>query len=461
VKRRELVGILTVAVLTATTSAAFGDVMPVASGGFAAGTTVTATRPVPSSGKYRVIVQLRADTSETAALYVPEQPERSMHLRARFTATTTWTLNLKASLKQLVVQAVGPQPGVRLKLKLVDETTPTVSSTTPPTGKAPDEDSTNASASSSTPAPTTGSTTPATGSGGSGGSTPAPPQQAPNPYTKLVMDDEFAGAAGAAPNSDGANLTNYVGNGNCGSATLNTDTSSLANASLDGHGDLAITALANGSGADPYTSAELESPFTSEYGAVEARMELPPGQGLCSAFWLAGAPTDGNPPVSTPCVWPACGEIDIDESPAFVGSQYPNFPLYSVFTLHGPISGTSNTQQWELAEPNPNSIGNPTTGFHTYGIIWSPNSITWTLDGVAYATVSQATVDAYVAANDPGSTPSWEFDDHNFFVILDLAVGGWPGSPTAADASEFPATMLVNWVRWYGCQTGTPQNGCT
>jgi hypothetical protein len=32
-------------------------------------------------------------------------------------------------------------------------------------------------------------------------------------------------------------------------------------------------------------------------------------------------------------------------------------------------------------------------------------------------------------------------------MLLDLAVGGWPGPPSAATA--FPATMLVDWVRVY------------
>ena len=150
----------------------------------------------------------------------------------------------------------------------------------------------------------------------------------------------------------------------------------------------------------------------------------------------------------------------MDESPAFVGPQFPDYPTDSIFTLHGPISGGAN-QQFELPLHNAATIGDPTAGFHTYGVIWSPGSITWTLDGVAYATVNQQTVDAYVAANDPGATPTWELDSHNFHVILDLAVGGWPGTPPAGAAGEFPASMLVNWVRWYGCQTGTPQNGCT
>jgi beta-glucanase (GH16 family) len=36
---------------------------------------------------------------------------------------------------------------------------------------------------------------------------------------------------------------------------------------------------------------------------------------------------------------------------------------------------------------------------------------------------------------------------HPFHILLDLAVGGWPGPPAAG--ATFPATMLVDWVRVY------------
>jgi beta-glucanase (GH16 family) len=36
--------------------------------------------------------------------------------------------------------------------------------------------------------------------------------------------------------------------------------------------------------------------------------------------------------------------------------------------------------------------------------------------------------------------------DHNFFIILNLAVGGnWPGSPD--DTTSFPQSMTIDYVR--------------
>jgi beta-glucanase (GH16 family) len=41
----------------------------------------------------------------------------------------------------------------------------------------------------------------------------------------------------------------------------------------------------------------------------------------------------------------------------------------------------------------------------------------------------------------------WVFD-HDFFLLLNVAVGGnWPGYPD--DTTEFPQTMLVDYVRVY------------
>jgi len=44
-------------------------------------------------------------------------------------------------------------------------------------------------------------------------------------------------------------------------------------------------------------------------------------------------------------------------------------------------------------------------------------------------------------------TETWVFD-HNFFIILNLAVGGQFGGPAGA-TTAFPQSMLVDYVRVY------------
>jgi beta-glucanase (GH16 family) len=73
-----------------------------------------------------------------------------------------------------------------------------------------------------------------------------------------------------------------------------------------------------------------------------------------------------------------------------------------------------------------------------YGVDWSPGAVTFTFDGVPYATRTPASLSAH---------QQWVFD-RPFFLLLDVAVGGnWPGAPSSS--TPFPATMLVDWVRVY------------
>jgi hypothetical protein len=85
--------------------------------------------------------------------------------------------------------------------------------------------------------------------------------------------------------------------------------------------------------------------------------------------------------------------------------------------------------------------GNRTIGsalgdaFHTYAVDWSPNLIVWYLDGSEYFRATPASLG--------GKT--WVYD-HPFFMILNVAVGGyWPGNPDGS--TVFPQTMLVDYVR--------------
>jgi beta-glucanase (GH16 family) len=245
---------------------------------------------------------------------------------------------------------------------------------------------------------------------------------ATGPYDKLVWSDEFNGAAGTTPNP--VNWTLDKG-GSCGDGTLSANTQDAANASLNGQGGVSITALAGASG---YTAAQLDTAykFSFKYGRIEARIRQPAGAGLCSAFWLLG---DGPTATSPPC-WPGCGEIDVMEMVGQIPTQADAF-------MHGPYPNDPNAgaQVWggEINSPVP-----LTAAYHTYGVVWRPRSITWTIDGVAYAKVT------------PKDLPSgavWVFDKHPAHIVLDLEVGGWPGAPTASTA--FPATMHVDWVRVY------------
>ena len=245
---------------------------------------------------------------------------------------------------------------------------------------------------------------------------------AKGPYTHLVWSDEFNGPASTPP--DPSTWTPDL-DGSCGAGTISATTADPANASLDGRGDLAINALANATspGSPTYTSAELNTNnrVSFSYGELEARISLPRGSGLCSGFWMVGNSPNGG-------CFPQCGEIDVMEAITL-------FPASVFGTLHGPVIGSGNYQQYQQGvtalKPFPGT-------FHTYGLIWQPGRMTWTLDGVPYGSATPKQLP-------PGA--QWVFDGNPFHILISLAVGGWPGPPAAG--STFPQTMRVDWVRLY------------
>lgn len=243
-------------------------------------------------------------------------------------------------------------------------------------------------------------------------------------YTNLVWDDEFNGPAGQPPSA--ARWNHDVGAYGAPDGELQTYTDSVANASLDGRGDLAIVARRQiVTGPDRltrnYTSARLQTQglFSLKFGLIEARVKVPDGAGLWSSFWMLG---DNFATVG----WPTCGELDVAE---ILGRN----PFVVRATVHGP-SGRSGYSRGEDFR-SPSSLA---SGFHTYAMSWSPDSITWLFDGQPWGTVTPS---------DLARRQRWVFN-RPFHLLLDLAVGGnWSGPPDYA--TNFPATLLVDWVRVY------------
>jgi beta-glucanase (GH16 family) len=232
----------------------------------------------------------------------------------------------------------------------------------------------------------------------------------------LLAADEFDGPAGSAPNSA---IWRYdTGAGGWGNGELQTYTDSRRNSALDGAGNLVITARREADGS--YTSARLttQGTYTAQYGRVEARIRIPRGQGTWPAFWMLGADL---PQVG----WPACGEIDVMEA---IGRD----PDTVYGTVHGP--GYSGAQGISAAYRSPDGSAFA-DAFHVFAVDWRPGSVSWSVDGQTYRTVTPA---------DTNGAP-WVFDKP-FFVVLNVAVGGgWPGNPDAT--TRFPQQMTVDSLR--------------
>ncbi len=237
---------------------------------------------------------------------------------------------------------------------------------------------------------------------------------------QLVWEDDFEGLFGDLP--DASKWTFEEGNGTdgWGNQELQYYTNRPENVSLDGEGNLAIVARDESFGGQPFTSARIktEGLFEQAYGRFEARMKLPWGPGMWPAFWLLG----NNCETET---WPQCGEIDIME---YRGQQ----PTLVHGSVHGPgYSGGSPVTKSFVLENNRFDVD-----FHVFAIEWGVGFIDYYVDDNLYQRITPNDVSG-----------EWVYD-HDFFIVLNLAIGGnYVGFPT--EDTRFPQTLLVDWVKVY------------
>ena len=227
----------------------------------------------------------------------------------------------------------------------------------------------------------------------------------------LVWSDEFNTPGSPDPAKWGYDLG--TGNGGWGNNELEYYTNRQANAVVS-NGTLKIIAVKELYNGSAYTSARMLSNklYSFKYGKIEVRAKVPAAAGTWPAIWMLGndIATAG---------WPACGEIDIMEQN---GSQKST--IYG--TLHYPL------QLNPYGDGATKTIPTPSSAFHRYTAIWSPNSIQLLIDDEIFYTLL--------------NTPSIPFNQE-FFIILNLAMGGnFGGSVDPAFTSD---QMEVDYVRVY------------
>lgn len=188
----------------------------------------------------------------------------------------------------------------------------------------------------------------------------------------------------------------------------------IRNGVLTLRADRADPALAGFLNGHAYTSGLINSgrSFGQTFGYFEMRAELPKGQGLWPAFWLV--PKDGT----------ASHEIDVME----VLGQDPT-------KIHTTLHQFKGGHRYVTGESR---VPNMAKGFHLFGVDWQRDTITWYFDRVPIYRLD---------------TPP---DLHKpMFMIINLAAGGPMPGPVGAD-TQFPADMLIDYVRVYSSLPGAP-----
>jgi beta-glucanase (GH16 family) len=173
----------------------------------------------------------------------------------------------------------------------------------------------------------------------------------------------------------------------------------------------------------PYTSGMVSTyqRFSQTYGLFEVRAKLPAAsiQGLQETFWLW--PTDSQRYGS---VFPDSGEIDFAE----FYSQYANTDIPYIHYNDSALD--SNVTSDSCVEP---SAGQ----FHTYGVEWSPTTLTIFMDGQT-CLVDQWHPLFPESGNDPFNAP--------FIISLTQALG-IETNAFEPGQTPLPATTQIDWVR--------------
>jgi beta-glucanase (GH16 family) len=232
-------------------------------------------------------------------------------------------------------------------------------------------------------------------------------EETPGEYT-LVWSDEFDGDTLDSEkwsyeignwklDADGNYVTNGWGNNE---QEYYTD----KNASVSG-GCLTIAArkehiVSETQGEYDYTSAKLttQNKFSMCGGRIEVRARCDSGKSLWPAIWML-------PEDSVYGGWAASGEIDIMEG-------WGSTPEKICGTIHfGDVwpGNTYLTANYSYPE------GDSSESWHTYAVEWESGEIRWYVDDELYSTQTD-----WYSAGRKYPAPF----DQNFYVILNLAVGG-------------------------------------
>ncbi len=247
--------------------------------------------------------------------------------------------------------------------------------------------------------------------------TPVPPTiDYPEGYNTLYWSDEFNGDS-----LDTSKWTYEIGNGDWGWGNGESQYYTNSNDTVS-DGVLTISAKKQKVDNFDYTSTRIKTQnkvkFT--YGYVEAKIALPAVNGMWPAFWMM-------PNNSVYGGWPHSGEIDIMEARGRV-----RYTSSSAIHFSNAGGHTYNTNE---------KSGHDITEFHKYAVEWKEDAISFYVDDVMYFTNNKN------QWSTQGSSSATAPFDQDFYIILNLAVGGQFDNWTMPPENFVSAAMRIDYVR--------------
>ncbi|MDG1694572.1 MAG: family 16 glycosylhydrolase, partial [Porticoccaceae bacterium] len=269
----------------------------------------------------------------------------------------------------------------------------------------------------------------------------------------LVWSDEFDGTE---VNTSNWNLINQGG----GFGNFELQYYREENASIDTDDDLLVISAEiqknddeNLPGNELYSSAKLTTQdlFEFKHGRVDIRAVVAEGKGMWSSGWMLGTNVDD-------IGWPRAGEVDIFDA---IGGQLNGNPQEGMivhnayWNTQGPnTTGDYNESYYNQSAWGERRINATNEGvtfsnqFHVFSLEWDEDKIRFFVDGEYAVGKDLALSGGVPCAGGSGLSCVGETYNQDFFLILNVAVGGdWPGAPD--ETTQFPRGMLVDYVRVY------------
>ena len=176
---------------------------------------------------------------------------------------------------------------------------------------------------------------------------------------------------------------------------------------------------------DTIKSARIhtQDKFYFQYGRIDIVAKVPKGKGTWPAAWMMSQHEKHGG-------WPKSGEIDIMEH---VGNRLDEW----LCCLHTESHNHTTKSEYYASF----TIPGLSDDFQTFSLIWEKDRIEYLLNDVSMVT--------YTRGQDgrDASSKGWPFDDDQFYLILNLAIGGTLGGPV--DLEMFPQQYIIKDIKIY------------